>query len=90
MLLAVDKARKYLGYITANDALELAQSGEKSLHSILRNDMPIVEPSTVIQDILSVISDSPTPVAVVEEGKLRGVLIRGVVLESLASEKTEV
>ncbi|MEK5185872.1 glycine betaine/L-proline ABC transporter ATP-binding protein [Solibacillus sp. FSL R5-0691] len=87
VLLAVDKARKYLGYITANDALELAQSGEKSLHSILRNDMPIVEPSTVIQDILSVISDSPTPVAVVEEGKLRGVLIRGVVLESLASEK---
>lgn len=87
VLLAVDKARKYLGYITANDALELAQSGEKSLHSILRSDMPIVEPSTVIQDILSVISDSPTPVAVVEEGKLRGVLIRGVVLESLASEK---
>lgn len=87
VLLAVDKARKYLGYITANDALELAQSGEKSLQTILRNDMPIVEPSTVIQDILSVISDSPTPVAVVEEGKLRGVLIRGVVLESLASEK---
>lgn len=87
VLLAVDKARKYLGYITANDALELAQSGEKSLQSILRNDMPIVEPSTVIQEILSVISDSPTPVAVVEEGKLRGVLIRGVVLESLASEK---
>ncbi|MEK3766695.1 MULTISPECIES: quaternary amine ABC transporter ATP-binding protein [unclassified Solibacillus] len=87
VLLAVDKARKYLGYITANDALELAQSGEKSLQSILRNDMPIVEPSTVIQDILSVISDSPTPVAVVEEGKLRGVLIRGVVLDSLSSEK---
>ena len=58
VLLAVDKARKYLGYITANDALELAQSGEKSLQSILRNDMPIVEPSTVIQDILSVISDT--------------------------------
>ncbi|MCM3720549.1 MULTISPECIES: quaternary amine ABC transporter ATP-binding protein [Solibacillus] len=87
VLLAVDKARKYLGYITANDALELAQSGEKSLQSILRNDMPIVEPSTIIQDVLSVISDSPTPLAVVEEGKLRGVLIRGVVLESLASEK---
>ena len=87
VLLAVDKARKYLGYITANDALELAQSGEKSLKSILRNDMPIVEPSTVIQEILSVMSDSPTPVAVVEEGKLRGVLMRGVVLEALASEK---
>lgn len=87
VLLAVDRARKYLGYITAQDALELSQSGEKSLQSILRTDMPTVEPSTVIQDILSVISDSPTPVAVVDEGKLRGVLIRGVVLESLSSTK---
>lgn len=87
VLLAVDRARKYLGYITAQDALELSQSGEKSLQSILRTDMPTVEPATVIQDILSVISDSPTPVAVVDEGKLRGVLIRGVVLESLSSTK---
>ena len=87
VLLTLDRARKYIGYITANDALRLSQAGEKSIQSIIRTDMPTVEPSTVIQDVLPVISDSPTPIAVVDEGKLRGVLIRGVVLEALASEK---
>ncbi|MER2125681.1 glycine betaine/L-proline ABC transporter ATP-binding protein [Solibacillus sp.] len=87
VLLTLDRARKYIGYITANDALRLSQAGEKSIQSIIRTDMPTVEPSTVIQDLLPIISDSPTPIAVVDEGKLRGILIRGVVLEALASEK---
>jgi len=87
VLLTLDRARKYIGYITANDALRLSQAGEKSIQSIIQTDMPTVEPSTVIQDLLPIISDSPTPIAVVDEGKLRGILIRGVVLEALASEK---
>lgn len=87
VLLAVDRSRKYLGYVTAEDALALVNKGEKMIHSIIRTDMPVVPSSTVIQDLLSVISDSPTPVAVVDDGKLRGVLIRGVILESLAVTK---
>ncbi len=85
VLLAVDKYRQYQGYITADDALQLLNKGEKTLKSIIKNDMPIVTSDTVLQEILSIISDSPTPIAVVDEGKLRGVLIRGVVLEALAS-----
>lgn len=85
VLLAVDKLRNYLGYITADDALKQVQEKNTSLKPILRNDMPIVTPDTVLQDILSIISDSPTPVAVVQEGKLKGLLIRGVILNSLAS-----
>ncbi|MEK4630242.1 glycine betaine/L-proline ABC transporter ATP-binding protein [Solibacillus sp. FSL R7-0682] len=85
VLLAVDKYRQYQGYITADDALQLLNKGEKTLKSIIKNDMPIVKSDTVLQEILSIISDSPTPIAVVDEGKLRGVLIRGVVLEALAS-----
>lgn len=85
VLLAVDKLRNYLGYITADDALKQVQEKNTSLKPILRNDMPIVTPDTVLQEILSIISDSPTPVAVVQEGKLKGLLIRGVILNSLAS-----
>lgn len=88
VLLAVDKYRRYQGYIAANDALELAKKGVKSLTSILKHDMPTISSSTVLQDILSIISDSPTPVAVVDDGKLRGVLIRGVILESLSSSSS--
>lgn len=85
VLLAVDKYRNYQGYITADDALKLLHQGTKTLSSIIKNDMPIVTSDTVLQDILSIISDSPTPIAVVDEGRLRGVLIRGVILEALAS-----
>lgn len=87
VLLAVDRTRQYLGYITAEDALSLLNKGEKMIHSIIRTDMPIVHSTTVIQDLLSIISDSPTPVAVVDDGKLRGVLIRGVIIESLSATK---
>lgn len=85
VLIAVDKLRNFKGYITANDALEGAKNGLKSVQSFVKTDMPIVDSTTLIQDILPIISDSPTPVAVVDEGKLRGILIRGVIIESLAS-----
>lgn len=90
VLIAVDKHRLFKGYITANDALEASRNNEKTVHSIVRTDMPVVEPTTLIQDVLPIISDCPTPVAVVEEGKLRGILIRGVIIESLASSTQEV
>lgn len=85
VLLAIDKQRNFLGYITAEDAVALVKSGEKNLQTILRQDMPTVTPDTILQDILSIISDSPTPIAVVLDNKLKGVLIRGVILQSLAS-----
>ncbi|MEK4496664.1 quaternary amine ABC transporter ATP-binding protein [Ureibacillus sp. FSL W8-0352] len=85
VILAVDKQRNFKGYITANDALEASKRGERHLHGILRNDMQTVPPDTLIQDVLGPMSDSPTPIAVVENGKLLGVLIRGVVIETLSS-----
>ena len=90
VLIAVDKQRNFKGYITANDALEAARNSEKSVRSIVKTDMPTVEPTTLIQDVLPIISDSPTPIAVVDDGKLRGILIRGVIIESLASSTQEV
>ena len=90
VLIAVDKQRHFKGYITAIDALEAAQRGEKSVIPFIKTDMPTVDISTIIQDVLPIISDSPTPVAVVEGEKLRGILIRGVIIEALASSTQEV
>ncbi|MCM3388723.1 quaternary amine ABC transporter ATP-binding protein [Ureibacillus chungkukjangi] len=90
VLLAVDKRREFKGYITADDALEASKRGEKDVNGILKADMPVVPPDMLIQDVLGVISESPTPLAVVNENKLVGVLIRGVVIQSLASNTEEV
>ncbi|SOC41922.1 quaternary amine ABC transporter ATP-binding protein [Ureibacillus acetophenoni] len=85
VVLAVNKMREFKGYITADDALEASKRGESNLSNYLRTDMPTVQPDTFIQDVLSVISDSKTPLAVVREQKLVGVLIRGVVIETLST-----
>ncbi|MFY3791181.1 quaternary amine ABC transporter ATP-binding protein [Ureibacillus sp. MALMAid1270] len=85
VVLAVNKLREFKGYITADDALEASKRGEGSLVNYLRTDMPTVEKDMYIQDVLSIISDSKTPLAVVHDEKLVGVLIRGVVIEALSS-----
>ncbi|QCR34047.1 glycine betaine/L-proline ABC transporter ATP-binding protein [Lysinibacillus sp. SGAir0095] len=90
VLLAVDKNRAFKGYITADDALEAAKRGEKDVLGILKTDMNVVPPDMLIQDVLGIISESPTPLAVVNENKLVGVLIKGVVIQSLASDSEEV
>ena len=55
VLIAVDKQRQYKGYITANDALKAVQNGEKSVRDIVQTDMPVVDPTTLIQDVLPII-----------------------------------
>ncbi|RHW34955.1 glycine betaine/L-proline ABC transporter ATP-binding protein [Lysinibacillus yapensis] len=86
VLLAVDKKKEFKGYITADDALEASKRGEKNVLSSIRTDMPTVQPDMLIQDVLGMISESPTPIAVVQENRLLGVLIRGVVIQSLTTQ----
>ncbi|HWK22430.1 MAG TPA: glycine betaine/L-proline ABC transporter ATP-binding protein [Ureibacillus sp.] len=86
VLLAVDKNRQFKGYITADEALEAAKRGEKNVMSILKTDMITVPSDMLIQDVLGIISESTIPLAVVKDTKLIGVLIKGVVIQSLASD----
>ncbi|MFC0232989.1 glycine betaine/L-proline ABC transporter ATP-binding protein [Vagococcus entomophilus] len=85
LLVAVSKGRKLHGYITADDALQ-AKKEDKPLASFVRTDIPTVEKDTLVNDIFNVIHDATTPVAVVEDGKVLGVIIRGIILQSLATE----
>ncbi len=88
-LIAVDKKRNLKGYITAADALEASLDGKKNISSIIRTDIVSVPPSMLIQEVLGLIYDSPTPIVVAKEGRVLGVLIRGVVIEALASGNGE-
>lgn len=90
ILIAVDKKRHLKGYITATDALQASKNGQKTIHDIVRTDIITVSPNMYIQDVLGMIYDSPTPIAVVKDERLLGVLIRGVVIEALAAGSEEV
>ncbi|WP_163536143.1 glycine betaine/L-proline ABC transporter ATP-binding protein [Gracilibacillus sp. YIM 98692] len=81
----VNRKKQLKGYVTADDVAEVRKREEKDLHHILRTDMPTVETDAPTQDIMEIIQDTPVPVAVVEEGKLRGVIVRGAVIAALAS-----
>lgn len=90
LVLAVDGKRNLLGYVTAEDALRCAKEGKPDLKESIQKEMNTVEHDLLLEEVLPIISDSPTPVAVVKEGRLVGVLIRGIVIDALAKDSAEV
>lgn len=82
-LYVVDKARKLIGVITAEDASAAIKSG-RSLLDIAIRDVPTVRPDAHLKELFELVSRTPVPVAVTEEnGKLLGIIVRGAVLAAL-------
>ncbi|MGX4644552.1 MULTISPECIES: quaternary amine ABC transporter ATP-binding protein [Holzapfeliella] len=88
MLLAVDRDRKLQGVITAEAARDAKNTG-KDLVEYLDTSIPTIAKDTTVNDIFNIIYDAKTPVAVTENGKVLGVVIRGSVIEALADEDAE-
>ncbi|MGX4685645.1 quaternary amine ABC transporter ATP-binding protein [Vagococcus sp. JNUCC 83] len=88
MLVAVNKKRELLGTITADAAAE-AKKNKQTLRDVLDTGIITVEKDMLISDIFPLIYDSPTPIAVVDNDRLLGVVIRGSVIEALADTTDE-
>jgi glycine betaine/proline transport system ATP-binding protein len=88
-LYVVDKAKKLVGVITAEDASYAAKAG-KTLEEILIRDVPTVSKETLLHELFESVGSSRIPIAVVEENKrLIGIIIRGAVLGALSGISTE-
>ncbi|WP_042149163.1 glycine betaine/L-proline ABC transporter ATP-binding protein [Paucisalibacillus sp. EB02] len=85
-ILVVDSKRNLKGYVTADDASEARKKEVRDLKEILRTDIKQVNKETSMQDIFNVINGSPVPVAVVENEKLVGIIVRGAVIAALAGD----
>ncbi|WP_100011402.1 quaternary amine ABC transporter ATP-binding protein [Lentibacillus sediminis] len=85
-MFVVDSKRNLKGYITADDASEARKKDANSFDGILKNDIPRVDKGTSMQEIFDIIHDSPIPVAVVEDGKLMGIIVRGAVIAALTGD----
>ncbi|WP_188455221.1 quaternary amine ABC transporter ATP-binding protein [Virgibacillus oceani] len=85
-IFVVDSKRNLKGYVTADDASEARKKDIRDIHEILKNDIPRVEKDTAMNEIFDVIYDSPIPVAVIENDKLVGIIVRGAVIAALAGE----
>lgn len=82
-----DAKRNLHGYVTADDVSTAAKQETDNLKGILRTDVPKVELHTPMQEIFNIIHDASVPVAVVEEGKLKGIIVRGAVIAALAGSE---
>lgn len=87
MLLAVDKKRQLKGVVRAEKALEARKNGT-SLVECVDPEIQTIDKDMLVNDIFPLLYDAQTPLAVTDNGKLLGVVIRGSVLEALA--ETEV
>nr|WP_318540968.1 glycine betaine/L-proline ABC transporter ATP-binding protein [Terribacillus saccharophilus] len=85
-ILVVDSKRVLQGIITADAANEARKNEVKKLSEIIQRDVPTVEKDTPLHDLFAVIHDSPVPLAVTENGKLLGIIVRGAVIGALAGE----
>jgi len=87
-LVAVDRHRHLEGYLSSEEAVR-ARREKLSLTDVLMK-MPKIKPDTLIMDIMPIIYDAQTPVAVVDDdNRLKGVVIRGAVLKALADTEGE-
>ena len=85
-ILVVDRDRRLLGSVTADDALRISKAGEKSLEGIIHKDVPTVQPDTIINELFA---EQDFPIAVTdEENHLQGIIIRGALLGALAEGGT--
>ena len=76
------------GLITAEDALALAQDGQRDLGVILRKNIVTVPMSTQTADLIPLMANLSHPLAVTDEkNRLAGVIVRGSLLGALAETK---
>lgn len=81
--------KELVGIVHADQVAELIKADEKSVMSIVQQDIPRVEPQTSLHDLLDTVSTSSVPLAVVEDGKLKGIIVRGAVLGALSGSEVD-
>ncbi|RXZ79963.1 glycine betaine/L-proline ABC transporter ATP-binding protein [Paenibacillaceae bacterium] len=83
-LYVVDKGMKLIGVIIAEDAARAIKEG-LAMEDIVQRELPSVSPDTLLNELFELMGNTRLPVAVVDEnGRLKGIVIKGAVLAALA------
>lgn len=75
---------KLIGIVTIDDAIK-AKSQKSSLETTLIEDIQRVSPDTLVSDLLPIAAEARFPIAVDENGYLKGIVTKASVLASLIS-----
>jgi glycine betaine/proline transport system ATP-binding protein len=89
-IFVVERHRRLLGLLTADAAFEATEKGERDILPRLSHDFDRVGPEQPVEEILPVVANAKAPIAVIDDQeRLIGVIVRGSVLEALASRGGE-
>ncbi|MGE8204686.1 quaternary amine ABC transporter ATP-binding protein [Heyndrickxia sp. NPDC080065] len=84
----VDKKNHLLGAVTAPMAREAFDRGI-SLHEVINRDITTVSKETLLIDLFDAVSSAVIPIAVVDEqGRMKGIVIKGALIGALAGNDT--
>lgn len=82
----VNKKRKLLGYVTAEQAVE-ASKEKKGLMDVLTQDVPTVHQDALLGDLFEPLTNASAPLSVVDDaGRLIGIVVRGSIIAALAGD----
>ncbi|QQK80119.1 glycine betaine/L-proline ABC transporter ATP-binding protein [Salicibibacter cibi] len=86
----VKRDRTLLGIVHADELSKLVDEGKDDFMGVIRNDIPRVDLETPVTEVIELITNSKVPAAVVQDGKLRGIIVRSSVLNALAGGEVNV
>lgn len=84
-LYVTDRGRALVGAVRDEDLSEAVRHGEQTVEKRVHQDFETVTPETPLLDVLNLAAAQRLPVAVVEEGRLLGVLPRPLILTALGA-----
>ena len=85
-IFVVGKNRTLKGLLTIDDALDAVRNN-KGLDEVLIHDYPTTTPDTPLHELIPIAAEARYPIAVVEDGELKGIIVRVSVLSGLALGK---
>lgn len=85
-----DRHRKLLGIVHAEDVSQLIKEGKDDLKETMETEVPTVTKETVLRDMMDLLTErTNVPVAVVEDEKLKGIVVRGTVVAALSGSEVK-
>ncbi|EFN2580658.1 betaine/proline/choline family ABC transporter ATP-binding protein [Listeria monocytogenes] len=86
----VKRNRELVGIVHAAEVSKLVKENITSLETALHRDVPTTGLDTPLAEIMDTISTTTIPIAVTEDGKIKGIIIRGSVLAALSGNEVNV
>ncbi|WP_216829159.1 quaternary amine ABC transporter ATP-binding protein [Alkalihalobacterium elongatum] len=79
--------KELLGIVHADNVSTLVKENSNSLEEIIEQNVPQVTSDTALSELMDIASTSPVPIAVVDDNKLKGIIVRGAVLAALSGSE---